>query len=244
MSEQYTEADPGPEIASAPADDLNIFHVPVIKGGKDAFVDVNIADLPEEAFKLVIAEGLKVIANARMSKVAGPKAIESLRPEEAAKHHADAMEKANENIAALRANKTKTRGKSAAKSDVPREVMTEAMKIGRAMVKDLIREAKGYPSTYAASEITAGAKALIERKPEILTQAAENIAKRKATETQSAADIIAILKPDAKLVEKAAKAKVEKAAQLSAKQAGTTAKRAGAPPPPRRSRGDAPSAIH
>lgn len=255
MSELNT--DTGPEAtASASASSDTIFQVKITKGGKNAFLTVDVSELPDDAYRAVITAGLEAYANSRMSKVPGPKAVEEKPSIANDRTEADgsviegaysmAMRIAAENIAALKTGKTKAK-KSGEKSELPREINTEAMRIARNMVKDAIREAKGYPSTYPASEITAMAKVFISRKPEIVAQAKENIAKRKALESSTALEInvLDLGKPDpVKLAEREAKAEAaaKKRADkpLSAKQAGKT-KASGTVPPARKSRGDVPA---
>lgn len=239
MSDLNLETEPGSAPVTEPGG--TIFEVPIAKGGKDATVRVVYEELSDDALRVVIAEGLKSILNSRMSKVGATTKMEG---DELSGANAKAMEIAAKNLADLQSGALGSKSKSKAKSELPREIQTEAMRIARAMVKDAIRAAKGYPSTYAASEITAMAKKFIEVKPEIVKTATENVSKRKALEGQTAIDVLALGKPDPKLEAKRAEAAAKRAADaaskpLSAKQAGKT--KAHNPPPPRRSRGDAPS---
>jgi hypothetical protein len=214
----------------------NIISIPIAKGGKNATLDVDMSTIPDAVYATIIQEGLKVLLNAKMAKVG---AVTKLEGPDLQKANAEAMSIAAKNLADLQAGKS-TKGRAKAeKSDLPREVQTESMRIARNIVKDLIRAAKGYPSQYAASEITAMAKQVIENDASIVEQAKDNLAKRKATESNMAIDILSLGKPDPKKVEAAAKKNAEKRTQLSATQAGKTA------PPPRRTRGDvAPSVVH
>lgn len=258
MSEAHTH-ETEPDLSSfqsgSSTEADTIFLVPIAKAGKDGVLKVDIAEITDnDVYKAIILEGLKVYLNARQSKVPGPKAVQenprlledytNAEGKVILGAHKQALAIAEENLNALKSGKVKAK-KSSAKSELPREVQTEAMRIARAMVKDAIRAAKGYPSTYPASEITAMAKVFIQQKPEIVAQARENVAKTKSMEVGSAIDVLSIGKPDPKkLAEREAKAKAAAEAKankpLSAKQAGKTKSAAGAVPP-RKTRGDVPA---
>lgn len=204
--------------------------IPILKAGKDAHLDVDTDAIPQDMYALALIEGLKVILNSRMSKVG---AVTKLDGEELTKAHAKAMEIANENLTKLMSGDIKSKGK-ATKSDIPREVMTEARRIAREMVKNEIRKAGMKPSHVAASEITKVADEFIASDPNILVQAKENLAKRahlsaaSETEEQAKATLAKFgVSESPKLVAKAAKAAADKKAKapLSAKQAGKVAPR-------------------
>jgi hypothetical protein len=198
---------------------MAIFNVPIAKGGPSAFVEIDSDALDAEDYKLVVAEGLKALCNARMSKVG---AVTKLEGADLANAQAHALRIAEENKTMLLAGKLRSKAAGRkAKSDISREVQIEARRIGREMVKNLIRANGGQPSKYKASEITAAADNLIASDATILDKARENLANR-ASIAMPGADILAGLAPDPKLV---AAAEAKKAAAkankpLSAKQAG------------------------
>jgi|HubBroStandDraft_2_1064218.scaffolds.fasta_scaffold41923_3 hypothetical protein len=211
----------------------NIVKVPIAKGGKDAFIEVNLDAevMDQEDFALIVMEGLKVILNARMSGDKGPGAITKMAagsPELAAAHKT-AMEIATENHRRLITGELRTKKAGKAKSDIPREVQTEARRLARDLVRNLIREAGGKPSHYAASEITKYADALIASDGTILEKAKENIASRATIVV--AKEAIAGIKEDPKKAAEREAAKAEKATQLSSTQAGK-------PKVPTRKKGD------
>ncbi len=200
---------------------MAIFSVPIAKGGTSATVDVDTDALDAEDFKLVVAEGLKAVLNSRMSKVG---AVTKLSGKELDDAHAHALRIAEENKEALLAGKLRAKASGRkAKSDISREVQTEARRIARDMVKNLIRANGGKPSTYKASEITAAADTLIASDATILDKARENLANRAQIATPGL-DILSGLAPDPALVakseEKKAKDKEARKGTLSAKQAG------------------------
>lgn len=197
--------------------------VPIAKGGKDAYIDVDYDLIPTEQLTNVAINGLVTILNARMSKVGAITKLEGKALEDA---KAMAMKIANENLESLMANRTKPKGK-AAKSDHPREVMTEARRIAKEMVKNKLRAANRRISHVAASDITKAANMMIESDPSIIEKAREAIAERaNLTNTMtSEIDVTSMVPEDPKKVAKAEKAKTDRRGQLSATQAGLVAPR-------------------
>lgn len=203
---------------------MAILQIPITKAGnKPIPVDTD-ADLNDAMFELALREGLKVLLNAKMSKVSVAK-LEGKALEDA---QAAAYEIGEKNVAALKAGTIVKGRASAAKSGVSTEVRAEAMRLARAIVKDEARNAGLRVSLIPASDITAAAKGVLEDHPELFTQAEENIEARKSKAPKIS---LAGLHEDAKLVEadnaKKAKAAAERKTQLSAKQAGKAAPRKG-----------------
>ena len=194
--------------------------VPIAKGGSEAFIEVDteIDLVDDDMYKLVMLEGLKAILNSRMSKVG---AVTKLTGDDLSGANAKAMEIAADNLNKLRNGELKAKGK-AAKSELPREVQTEARRIAREVVKNELRKAKIKPSMVAASEITKAADALIKSDPSIVEKAKANLESR--SNITSSIDLSAI-HVDPKKAAKAAEAKAAKATTLSAKQAGLVAPR-------------------
>jgi hypothetical protein len=214
--------------------------VPIAKAGATIDIEKTIIDnLPEEMFELIVMEGLKAILNSRMSKVG---AVTKLEGDAKAAAQAKAMEIAADNLDKLQKGEIKT--KSAAKVEKSsREVMTEARRLAKAIVKDEIRAAGMSPSKVEASVITKAANALLEARPEIIEQAKANIAARTgmlpkaADDADAKAKAIALLESlggiaeSPKLKAKAEREKAERKATLSAIQAGKPAPRKKAPQP-------------
>ncbi len=205
---------------------MSIVSIPITKAGQVLDVDTNsITD--DKVFGLIVTEGLKVLLNSRMAKVGG---VTKLIGEELAKAQASAMNIAKENLnRILTADAALFRGKGKAKSaesDIDPKIRTEARRIARDMVRDLLREAGLKPSKYAAKDITIAADGLIAKDPSILDQAKANLANRAAP--PKAIDVEALgLKEDPKKVKEAAEkaAKAKEKSTLSAAQAGKTTKR-------------------
>jgi hypothetical protein len=192
-------------------------------------VEVDTAKLPDDVYREVLMQGLKVLAERAMSKITK----EAYPVEEERK--AAIKAKAEQNIQDMYDGKTKLTGQPKSKK-ASGAVMTEAMRLARNLVKDAMKAAKIKISTVKASEITAAAKALIESDPSIVVTAEANIKAREATPIKI--DITKLVHADPELVrkdeEKKAKAKADK--PLSAKQAGKVAPRAkGAKPQPQAS---------
>ena len=207
---------------------LNIIDVPIAKAGKDAHLTVDVSLLSEDMYALCLAEGLKAILNSRMSKV-GPvtKLEKEGKLEELATNRDLALKIAQDNLTKLLAGDIKAKSK-AAKSDLPREVQTEARRIAREIVKNQIRAAGGKPSHYAAKDITLAADEFIKADASIVTKARENLANREGI--KPAVDLSSLIKESPQLVAKAkAKSEANKAPGLSAKQAGMVPTRKKAP---------------
>ena len=184
---------------------------------------VVVSTLSDEMFQEIIYRGLSDILNSGMSKIT----TKDLEGEELSKAQVAAFAKAEDNLKTLMDGKVKHKGQrgSAAKSKHSREVTTEAMRLGRDVIKDQIRADGGKPSHYKASDISKWAKELLEADPSYYEMANANLESRKKKPIGIS---IAGLKPDETLVAKdnarTAAAKPKSAGQLSAKQAGKTGK--------------------
>lgn len=216
----------------------DLIRIPISKAGKNVTFDVDTDDLNEafesnpDLLKQLVSEGLKVLLNSRMSKLGAPTKLEG---DELAKNKEAALAKASENFADFKAGKLAKKSSSAKTAGVDRAVMTEAVRLAKNVVKDQLRKAKVTLSTVPAKDITEAAKKLVEADPQYLLDAKANIEERSSVQVTAAIDILAIAKPDPKLVAKAEADKAAKKAerQLSKTQAGKTEKRAGKVPPRR-----------
>lgn len=197
---------------------MGIINVPVTKAGKTIPVDTDA--IPEEMYALALAEGFKVLLNARMSKIT-TKGLEGPALE-AAKEAAFKVAEENHKKVMDNAYK-KGRSTAATTADgqkVSGVVMTEALRLAKAKVKDAIRAAGMKISHVEASEITKAAKEFIAADPSYIEQAKANVDARNAKPV--AVDIASLIKPSPKLVKRAEEAKAAKKTILSAKQAGMT----------------------
>lgn len=212
------------------------FQIPITKAGKGVFLTVSDEDvnaLPAEVFQMVMKEGLKVVLNSRMSKLAAPSKLEGEQLEEA---KTQALEAAQKNLDDLKAGKLVKRGTGSSKTaGVARAVMTEAMRLAKDFAKDLIRKAGMKISHVPAKDITAAAKQFVEDDPSYIERATANLAERAKLPTT--VDISALIKESPKLkAEAEARNAAKKEKVLSAKQSGLVAKVTGTKGkvPPRR----------
>ena len=199
---------------------MSTMNIKVTKAGKS--LEVNLQDLPDEAYQFVLQKGLEALLNARMSKVL----TKDLEGEKLADAQSAALKIAEENLANLKAGKiTKVRGgaKDANGNKVAANVMTEARRLAKEVVKNEIRAAGMKISHVEASVITKAANELIAADPSFIENAKANIEARSTV--KSAINIADLVHESPKLVAKAEAAKAERKTQLSAKQAGKAAPR-------------------
>lgn len=147
-------------------------------------IEVDTAKLPDEVYKEALLQGLKQIAERNMSKI-----TKAAYPVEAERKAAIAA-KAQANIEDAYAGKTKLTG-AGPKTKVAGKVMTEAMRLARALIKDALRQAKIKQSSVGAKELTAAAKQYISEHPDLLATAEANL---KAREETPKLDLSALIK--------------------------------------------------
>ena len=196
--------------------------VPVTKS--KGLVNIDTDKIPAEVWDAIVLEGLKVYVNGGMSKIT----LKGLDGEELSKAQAAAQAKAEENAAAILDGSIKLKGRKA-KSKASGAVMTEAKRLVKNFLKDEAKKAGIKVSHVPAKEWTEAVKQFLESNEtakSFMAQAEENIKARSAPVGVSIS--LASLLPDydalvAKGKESDAKAK-ERGKQLSAKQAGMTAK--------------------
>lgn len=197
---------------------MAILNVPITKGG--GTVPVNTDDIAEggdlspEVYAEALLQGLKVLLNRGASKI-----TKETYPSEDERKVA-AMAKAAEQLELVRTNKIKFTGQSKAKK-ASGAVMTEARRLAKNLVKDMMKEQGIKVSHVDAKDITAAANKVLELKPELIEMAEKNIAERTAVPVQI--DLSGLIPVNA---DKKAKADAKKKDKpLSAKQAGMVAKR-------------------
>ena len=194
----------------------NILRVSIVKSKGHIDLDLE-KDVPDDVYKEALALGLKVLLNrgtSKITKTTYPKAEELV---------AAAQEAAEKQLELIRTSKIKFTG-SKAKVKGGGAVMTEALRLAKALVKDSMKAEGLKISHYKASEITVAAKAVLEGEQgqAILAKAEANIAERAAVPI--GIDLGKIMTADPELVKKAEAKKSEKK-PLSAKQAGKVQKR-------------------
>lgn len=212
-AEPTAQADPATQASQ-------IYTIPVTKG--KASIEINVNDVPDDVYKEALLLGLKELVNRGMSKVT----VAKLEGAELDKAKAAAMAIAAKNVEAIKTSKIKFAGKKA-KSGEPAAVMTEALRLAKNLVKDVIKQNGGKISHYKASEITLAAKEYLAKDETLIEQAKANLEERAKTPVSGKVDIMSLVKEDPELVKKAeAKKADKKVAGLSAKQAGMTKTRA------------------
>jgi hypothetical protein len=197
--------------AEATAGEGETLKVPVVKG--KSFVEVNTAELPDHVYREALLQGLKVLVNR------GQTTITKASYPEAQALQEKAMEVAQQTLENMYAGKIRIMG--GAKADkVPREIMTEARRIARNLVKEELKRSGVKVSYVESSEITKAANALLAADPDIIKQAEEEVEKR--AKKKVAIDVASI--PISQKKVKAAEArKADKT--LSAAKAGKVASR-------------------
>lgn len=201
---------------------MSEFKVPVVKG--KTFISVESDLITDEAFyREVFLQGLKVVINRGTSKI-----TKTTYPD-AEELKAAATAQAEKLLAALYAGDTKLiklTGTKVKKSTG--QVLTEARRIAKELVKAEMKAQKIKVSHVKASEITKAANMLLETEQgaKITEMAEANIAERSKQPSLSI-DLKSIIQVDPELVAKEAAKKKDK--PLSAKQAGLAAKRAAKP---------------
>jgi colicin import membrane protein len=206
--------------------------IPITKAGKTAFIEVNTADITEggdmteEVLREALVQGLKVLLNRGMSKITK----ESFAGD-TEKMNAAAMKKAEQTFADMRENKIRFTG-SKPKKEVTGEVMTEAMRLARNLVKQGLKDEGIKIAHVDAKEITKVAKELLAERTELIEQAKATVAARKSAAEQGI-DLKGFAKKVAVNPKKKAAAEAEaaeKKAASSAAKAGKVAVRAKAKP--------------
>lgn len=197
------------------ADAPRIMKIPVSKG--KGTIDVDLRRIPDAVYEEALLQGLKQILGRGASKITKA----AFKTE--AEYHAAGMAKAAEQLEMAYAGKTKTSGGKSAEK-VTGEVMTEARRLAKGLVKEEMKKHKIKVSHVEASEITKAANALLntDKGAAIIAQAKANIDARKAAVTDEAGlgiDVGAI-PVSAKKVAAAEKAAAEKKAEAAARKAG------------------------
>lgn len=197
--------------------------VPVTKSKGSVSIDTD--KIPGDVWDAVIIEGLKAFVNKGMSKIT----TKGLEGEELQKAQAAAQAKAEENAKAILDGTIKLPGRKA-KSKAKGEVMTEARRLARNIIKDQAKAQGIKVSHIPSKELTAAVKMYLESDlgAACIKQAEENIKARQEAPKAEGINLAGLFSSFdtivAKSEESTAKAR-ERGKQLSAKQAGMTAKR-------------------
>lgn len=191
---------------------MAILSVPITKG-KGA-IDVDTSAIPEDVYAEALLQGLKVLLNRGASKITKetyPEAVEL---------QAAAMAKAQDQLALVLDSKIKFTG-SKASNKASGEVMTEARRLAKNIIKDEMKRAGIKISHVEPKEITAAANELLKADPSLIETAKANLEARKATPVSDKISIKSLIKESPALIAKAEEKKAKaKAGTLSKTQAG------------------------
>jgi hypothetical protein len=207
----------------------NVVDVPITKV-KGESVSVNFDELPLEVYKEMLFLGAKEYINkVGMSKIgAGLTKLEGTELDKAQKA---VVAQAQKNADAMLPSETggvkkdfKFSGTAKSATKVSGAVNTEAMRLAKNIVKDLMKKAGLKISHTPASEITSAAKEVLKSMPDLYKTAEANLEARAKTPTIAGLDIKSLVHADPALVAKADAAKAaKKKGPLSSKQAGMVA---------------------
>lgn len=192
---------------------MAIMSVPVTKGKGN--IEINTDDIPEAVYAEALLQGLKVLLNRGASKVTK----ETYPVEDELK--AAAMAKAEEQKALVMSGGIRFTGQAKSKK-ASGQVMTEARRLAKNLVKDEMKRQGIKISHVDAKDITTAANQLLEQMPELIVQAEANIAERDKTPVKIDLKAIIPVNEGKKAKEEARK----KDKPISAKQAGMVTKRA------------------
>lgn len=205
---------------------MALMRIPV-KKAPGQFVEFDPNELPLEMYQQMLEAGAIDFVNRRMTKIKTPKAQSELDEGEREAQQAEAMRIAQENLAAIMANKFNARSKTSASANkIPREVNTEAMRLARNTIRDELKRKNIRISSVKASDITATAKDMLAADPSFYEEAKANLEAAKAQPKQvsilTSEKLDSLVSPELvkKQAEKAAKAKAQSGEIMSAARAG------------------------
>jgi hypothetical protein len=199
-----------------------------LKGGAGS-IELNFSALPDETYRAIMIAGAEAFlskANGATKSLAGITKLEGKELEDRKKEVREAAEKTAQQLRdgiVPGAKKAKASGAEA----------TEAMRLAKNMVKDLIRNSGQKIGAYSAKELTAAAKVVLERNPHLMELARKNLSERaQEAKGSKALDLKGLFgakaeSDDVKAKPKVAPKRKEKGekAPLSATQAGKAAPR-------------------
>ena len=200
----------------------------IVLKGEAGSIEINFSALPDITYQALLVAGAEAFLNKANGAAKSLAGITKLEGPELEARKKEVLEAAEKTASQLRegivpgAKKAKSSG----------AVSTEAMRLAKNMVKDLIRNSGQKIGAYTAKELTAAAKVVLERNPALIQLAEKNLSER-ATEAKGskALDLKGLFGAKADSEEVKAKPKVApkrkkgEGAPLSAKQAGMAAPR-------------------
>lgn len=185
--------------------------IPIPKAGVE--LDFDTDEIPDAVYQEALFLGLKALANRGQEKFTKTLYPDAANLKEVSKAHAVEIH------AQLMAGEFRS-SRRASKSELSTEVKTEAMRLGRAYVKDGIKRQGGKIGHYEAKEITAAAKAMLddpESGPILIEEAKANLERQKAVKVPLKVSSIPV--SDKKVAAAEAKKTADKAKRDAAKAA-------------------------
>lgn len=183
-------------------------------------------DLTPEVYREAMIQGLKVILNRGMSKITKEGFTDNAGNLDEEGMKAAAMAIAAKTFQDMKENAIRFTG-GKVKKEVTGEVMTEAMRVARAYVKQFIKDSGRKVSHVDNKEITKAAKMLLGDNPELIEEAKATVEARKAAGAKGikgkAINVAKLV--DAVPVNEGKKAKIEK--EAAERKAATSAAKAG-----------------
>lgn len=201
---------------------MTAINIPVTKAGNKT-IAVETDQLHERVYIAALTKGLKDLANGGATNIANVK--DAKTEEEKARFETAAIEKAKERVAQMYTG-TLRLGREAAVKGPSGAIMTEARRIARDLIKQLIKDSGGKVSHYAASEITKAANELLadpDQGPGYIKMAEDNLAAR--TKKDIKFDVTKLVEDPGKVAAAEEAALKKKAGVLSAATAGKVAPR-------------------
>lgn len=196
-----------------PTDESEFFITVHLKNGAGELVYDTRKIVSNEVYREALMLGLKVLSERAMSKI-----TKEAYPDETQRRQAIHAQ-AERNQQAVYAGTVKLSSEKADKSTSAAAkrgpVMTEAKRIARELVKNVIKANKGKISNYKQSEITAAAVKLIEADPSIIEKAKANLESRE--QMPVTLNIMGMIHADPEKVAKDEAQKAERAAKSAAK---------------------------
>jgi len=211
--------------AEAPAD----FIAQIALKGEAGAIEINFTALPDQTYQALLIAGAEAFLNKANGAAKCLAGITKLEGKELEDRKKEVLKAAEQTAQQLREGIVP----GAKKAKASGAVSTEAMRLAKNMVKDLIRNSGQKIGAYSAKELTAAAKTVLERNPALIQLAEKNLAER-ATEAKgtSALNLKGLFgaKADSDEVKAKPKAPPKRKgtgdkAPLSAKQAGMAAPR-------------------
>ncbi len=217
------------ETGGAEAPPAPDFIASIALKGEAGSIEINFSALPDQTYQALLIAGAETFLNKANGAAKSLAGITKLEGKELEDRKKAVLAAAEQTASQLREGIVP----GAKKAKASGAVSTEAIRLAKNMVKDLIRNSGQKIGAYSPKELTAAAKTVLERNPALIQLAEKNLAER-ATEAKgtSALNLKGLFGAKAESDEVKAKPKAppkrkdgKDKAPLSAKQAGMAAPR-------------------